>query len=36
MWPAIQCDIDGVQDGISIYNEEATENIVVSDLKIIR
>ena len=30
--PLIQCDIDGVQDGISIYNlEEAAENIVVGD-----
>ena len=30
--PLVQCDIDGVQDGISIYNlEEAAENIVVGD-----
>ena len=30
--PLVQCDIDGIQDGISIYNlEEAAENIVVDD-----
>ena len=28
----VQCDIDDVQDGISIYNlEEAAENIVIGD-----
>ena len=30
--PLVQCDIDNVQDGISIYNlEEAAENLVVGD-----
>ena len=30
--PLVQCDIDDVQDGISIYNlEEAAENLVVGD-----
>ena len=28
----VQCDIDDVQDGISIYNlEEAAENLVIGD-----
>ena len=30
--PLVQCDIDNIQDGISIYNlEEAAENLVVGD-----
>ena len=30
--PLVQCDIDDVQDGISIYNlEEAAENIIIGD-----
>ena len=30
--PLVQCDIDNIQDGISIYNlEEAAENIIVGD-----
>ena len=30
--PLVQCDIDDIQDGISIYNlEEAAENIIIGD-----
>ena len=30
--PLVQCDIDDVQDGISIYNlEEVGENVIVGD-----